>query len=151
MRNFDIAAYDADGQIVLVVEIKKQLNTSRKWATMIRRNLYEHGFVPSVPYFLLATPDRFYLWEQLGQDEELAEPDYEIDPRRFLSKYIKGSSFTWKDLSHESFEIVVASWLHELLLFEDKVAMRSPGRKWLEGTGLLERIRDGQIAFDAVA
>ena len=44
MRQFsDIAVYGPDGNLALIVEVKKKVSTSTSWAAMMRRNLAAHG------------------------------------------------------------------------------------------------------------
>ena len=59
MKQADIAVYDPDGQLQLVVEIKNRLGASAEWAARLRHNLLVHSFIPRAPYFLLALPDFF--------------------------------------------------------------------------------------------
>jgi hypothetical protein len=40
-----------------------------------------------VRFFLLAVPDKFYLWKEIGLSTEEIEPDYEINPEPFLKPY----------------------------------------------------------------
>ena len=101
----DIAAYDTDGQLVLVVETKNKLGTSSVWAAKMRRNILAHGLLPKTRFFLLALPDRFYLWRDVSIIPELAEPNYEIDSAPFLQPYYDRAGILPEKLSSESNEI----------------------------------------------
>ena len=58
----DLAVYDRFQRLILTVEAKKKSGVSEKWAAQTRRNLVVHGFYPLASYFLLATPEKFFLW-----------------------------------------------------------------------------------------
>ena len=64
MRGVDFIAYDQVGQPILLVEVKSTHRTSEGWAAQFRRNLLEHGTLPTAPFFLIATPDQMYFWHQ---------------------------------------------------------------------------------------
>lgn len=42
---WDIATYDRDKQLALVVEVKSKLNTTPEWAAQFRRNLLAHDIL----------------------------------------------------------------------------------------------------------
>ncbi len=58
---WDLAVYDSQHQLVLVVEVKSIAGASPEWAARLRRNILAHGTFPNAPFFLVALPDRFYL------------------------------------------------------------------------------------------
>ena len=58
---WDLAVYNKDGQLVLVVEVKGKLNASAHWASQLRSNILAHGVYPKAPDFLMVFPDKFYL------------------------------------------------------------------------------------------
>jgi len=52
----DLAAYDKNGRLALVVEIKSRQHTSADWAARMRGNLFAHGIVPKVTISCLQCP-----------------------------------------------------------------------------------------------
>src|ERR1017187_7819118 len=60
----DFVAYDRDGGVLLLAEAKSRHGTSQDWAAGLRRNMLAHGLLPWAKYFLIATPERMYLWKQ---------------------------------------------------------------------------------------
>jgi hypothetical protein len=76
----DLMAYDVQGRPTLAVEVKNKRGTSRAWAAQLRRNMLAHGQLPETAFFLLALPDRFYLWKNTSNQLSNIEPTYEIDP-----------------------------------------------------------------------
>jgi len=141
----DMAVYDKTGQLALVVESKNKLGTSSNWAAKMRRNMFAHGLMPDTPYFLLALPDRFYLWKDAGIVPEIILPNYEIDPKPILQSYHNGSEISLNSLTGESFELVISSWLSKLLQ-SDILPPELQEQDWLIESGLFEAIKLGHLA-----
>ena len=141
----DMAIYDKIGQLILVVEVKNKLDTSSSWAAKMRRNMLAHGLMPNARFFLLALPDRFYLWKDDGIAPEIVSPTYEIDPRPFLRSYYNGTEIPIISLTGESFELIVSSWLSKLLQ-SDALPPELQKQDWLIESGLYEAIKLGHLA-----
>lgn len=147
----DIMAYDSEGNLALVVEVKNKRGTDNEWATKMRRNMLAHGLVPSARYFLLALPDRFYLWKDKPLPE-LEKPGYEIDPLPFLEPYFEGVGIQPENLSGAGFELLVLSWLNELAQTGELPDTLLKGdNAWLIESGLLEAINQGHIVPEVAA
>src|SRR5687767_14768726 len=84
----DFVIRTQDDQILLIVEAKKRINASAEWAAQMRHNLIAHGALPPAPYFLLALPDKFFLWKQ-QQTSQMVLPDYEFDADEALRPYLE--------------------------------------------------------------
>ena len=140
----DIIAYDTNGQLTLVIEIKSKLGTSAQWAAQMRRNILAHGLLPSTPFFLLGLPDHFYLWKDNGITPEVIKPTYEIDPRPFLQPYYEKSGLSSETISGKSFELVIVSWLSEILGTRSQDSLQD-SQKWLLESGLFEAIHGGYM------
>ena len=143
--NADMAIYDKTGQLVLVVEAKNKLDTSSIWAAKMRRNILAHGLMPNARFFLLALPDRFYLWKDAGIVPEIVPPDYEIDPSPFLRSHYNGTDISLSSLTGESFELVISSWLNKLLQ-TDILPPELQAQDWLIESDLFEAIKLGHLA-----
>lgn len=157
VRRSDIAVYAPDGTLQLVVEVKNRPGASSDWAARMLRNMVAHTAIPNAPYFMLALPDAFYLWEirgPLSQDPRIIEsgfkPDHKIDATRALGSYLDGSPSQLTDISEQGLELLVASWLTDLLnsdLAREKV---DPDLYWFFDSGLYEAIHRGFLATEAV-
>lgn len=110
----DFVVTSRDGRVVLVVEAKRRANASREWATQMRHNLSAFGAVRDAPYFLLALPDKFFLWKH-PPALQAAPPDYEFDARPALKPYLELLHYPVEELSPTSFESVVRLWLEDLV------------------------------------
>jgi hypothetical protein len=144
----DLVVYDADGQISLIVEARSKTDTSRSWATEMRRNMLAHGLMPKSRFFLLALPDRLYLWKDVENLPELIEPTYEIDATPFFQPYFEKSKLTPNSIIGQSFELIVTSWLNELIRSGISSNVPTLQRAALEESGLLEALQGGRVSIE---
>ena len=145
----DFVAYSPDGQIALVVEAIGRTNTSRSWATQMRRNMLAHGAVPNSRFFLLALPDRLYLWKDVGNTSEPVEPTYEVDAALFFQPYYAAARVSPDQLTGQSFELIVNFWLNELVRSGIPASAPVPQKRFLEESGLLDAIKGGSLTVQA--
>ncbi|MCP4106959.1 MAG: hypothetical protein GY749_15715 [Desulfobacteraceae bacterium] len=146
-RTTDIAVYNAVGQLALLTEVRNKLMTSSEWAAKLRRNILEHGSFPETPFFLLALPDRFYLWKNAGIVPEIVNPNYEIDPSPFLNPYYERSGLSLSDLSGQNFMIIISFWLNEIIISDIRPITFPSNQKWLTESGFLKAVTDGRLTF----
>jgi hypothetical protein len=139
----DFVVQSPDQRIVLVVEAKKRANATAEWAAQMRRNLAAHGALPSAPFFLLALPDKFFLWKQ-PLSTQLALPDFEFDAEEILRPYLESLHTPLSEMSGRSFESVVRLWLDDLVR---DGALDQPG--WLHASGLDAQLRDAVVTSQA--
>jgi len=144
----DVAAYDKDGQLALVVEAKSRLHTTADWAAQMRRNLFAHGIVPKSSYFMLAMPDTLYLWRGKEMGAEPAKPDYVISPEPLFRRYLDSVNVNTLKLSEQSLEILVNSWISDLIQSGLPDGLPEPQRTILAESGLVDAIRGGRIAIE---
>lgn len=150
MRQADVAVYGPDGKLQLVVEIKNRLGASAGWASDMRRNLLSHGVIPHAPYFLLALPDFFYLWVDV-RSADAAPPDYQIEASEILAPYLSQSTKPLNELSGYGLELIVTSWLQDVVRTELQRDAVGPNLQWLFESGLYEAITRGSVAIEAIA
>lgn len=150
-RYADIVAFDRSGQLVLIVEVKSKLGTSDEWAKRMRRNMYAHGLLPSVPFFLLALPDRFYLWKNAGSEAQALEPTMKIDPAAFLRPYYDRAGVAPDELTGKTFELIVAGWLNAVIRADSLADLEGDNLEWLATSGLLDSLSGGRLDLEAAA
>jgi hypothetical protein len=142
----DLTAFSAQGELALVVEAKTKLHATPGWAAAMRRNLLAHGTHPKTKYFLLATPDRFYLWLESGTARPDRLPDAQIDARNLLAPYFARAGTAPSTVSGDGFELVVAAWLHDLVdLGEPPAELRKSEPVLSE---LFEDLRGGHVTCE---
>ena len=145
---WDLTAYNRDSQLVLVVEVKSKLNATPKRTAQLRRDILAHGTFPNAPYFLMAFPDRFFLWKNAGSNHELLEPTYVIDAHPILQPYFEQSGVTAAQVSGQSLELIVASWLSEVIhKTPDEL---DDAQQWLIDSGLYDAIAGGSLDREVV-
>lgn len=143
----DIVAYDNKGKLTLVIEVKNKLGTTSEWAARMRRNILAHGLLPSTRFFLLALPDRFYLWKDKPLPQ-VEKPTYEIDPSPFLKPYLQKAGVRPDKLSNEGLELLIRSWLSELLQASELPDALKQNNEWLVESGLLDALKRGRVASE---
>jgi hypothetical protein len=146
MTNIDLALRSRLGQLMVAVEIKNLWDTSSEWAAELRRNILAHGNFPHTQYFLLVTPDRLYLWKDGGVEPVAIAPSYESDAQPVFGGYIERSGLDPSDISRPAFELVVSSWLADLIRSDE-----TPESSWMATSGFLDAIRAGRIEYDLAA
>jgi|SRR5271166_5430318 len=140
----DIAILSKRGEPILLVEVKNKTGTSKDWAAKLRRNIMAHGVLPKAPYFLVATPDHFYLWKDASDSVKELEPSYEIDPNS-----IPNPLFTpGEEIGPVELETKVASWLNRIMSSQPEHTNGSIG-DLLSRSGLREAIKGGRLAFES--
>ncbi len=145
----DMIAVDATGGSILVVETKNRLRVSALWAAKLRRNLIAHGVVGKAKYFLLATPDRFFLWTNGADEISEVPPTYEFDPSDLLAPYLAAAGITPETVSGHSFELIVGAWLRDLLASDKLPNEIHQKHSWL--SAILDDLKGGHVAYEAVA
>lgn len=135
----DFVIRSPDQRPLLVVEAKNRANASLEWAAQMRRNLIAHGVLPDAPYFLLALPDKLFLWKRTSSPSTVP-PDYVADTEQMLRPYLETLRSSLGDLSESSFETVVRLWLDDLV--EGRGREEAP---WLDASGLGDTVRNGIV------
>jgi hypothetical protein len=140
---WDLAAYNRDNQFVLGVEVKSKLEATPQWAAQFRRNLLAHGVLPNAPYFLLACPDQFFLWDRSHNPIEIIEPGYVIDVRPLLRPYFNQANIAPERVSGRSLELIVSSWLGDIMRRQPDELSASD--QWLVDSGLYRAVAGGRL------
>lgn len=147
---WDIVVYDRDNHLVLVVEVKNKLNASAEWAAKLRHNIFAHSEFPNAPYFLMAFPDRFYLWTDQGTHPQNTAPSYTIDARPILQPYVEQSNLMLDQISGSSLDLIVASWLSRLMYSGTSPDELDPTQQWLVESGLYAAVANGRMGHEVL-
>ena len=145
MNYADIAVYGKDKRLQLLVEVKLKNGRSGNWAAKMRRNMYAHGLLPETRFFLLALPDKFYLWKDVGLLIEAIEPSYEISPQSFLEPYYIKANVSASNITGASLELIVSSWLTQIMTIQSIDLLSQDNKNWLIDSGLFDAIQGGYI------
>lgn len=145
----DLVVYDRNGQIILIAEIKRKKGVSAEWAAKWRRNMLSHGSLPDAKFFMIALPNRFYLWKDAGTGPEPTAPTFEIDAEPILKPYLDESGMSPDDMNPQSFELVVAAWLNSVLQQSGKsLSQEDNPLNWISRSGLSEAVRGGYMRHE---
>lgn len=140
----DFVVHSREGGIALLVEAKGKRGASAQWAAELRRNMLAHGELPRSEYFLVAVPDRLYLWRGAGASDRL--PDHNGPASAVFSPYLSQDGPEIGTLSEWGLELVVSSWLHDLTGGSLRPGTRDA--RWLHDSGLLDSLRGGRVAAE---
>jgi hypothetical protein len=141
----DIAITDEAGSLAALVEVKGKLGTTSDWAAAMRRNLAAHGVLPDAPYFVIATPDRFYVWERKTNNPTAVHPDFSFELTAALRPHLDEVGMEPGELAESSLELLLASWLSELTRGVAEVGIPKAALDRLRTSGFLSLIRGGRV------
>lgn len=147
----DMAISDAQGNTAVLVEAKGRTPTDKAWAVGMRRNLFAHGGPNPASYFVLVAADRTYFWMNGAADDQDRPPDVIVDTDEILRPYLERARFKAEEISEFSLELIVRSWLSELIAGQGIDRIPDPQRQALAGGRFFESIRNGHITGQRVA
>jgi hypothetical protein len=113
-------------------------------ASGIRRALIMRSPLPRTAFFLLASPERFYLWRRNAPEE--SAPDAEIVATDELASYARRLGRPIRELGGQSFELLILSWLYDLVGRASKPT--APSNDPFARTGLYEAVRNGRVVME---
>jgi hypothetical protein len=148
---WDLSVDNRNGQLALVVEVKRKTNVSPEWAAKLRRNILAHGIFPKAPYFLMVFPDKFYLWSNAEAYQDQSEPTYTIDASPILQPYFERAGVTADQISGASLELVVTSWIGEIIHSDQLPENIDASQQWLIESGLYAALAGGKFEHEAAA
>lgn len=151
MLKADLAVYNESRERVLAVEIKTIKQVGEKWASQLRRNILAHGNYPHARYFLLATPDKFFLWvEDENTYSLLRKPDHSVDARGVLEPFFREFNVEPENVSGFIFEQIVGRWLKGIMY----PAYRNANEDipaWVKESGLDKAVFQGDFSVEKAA
>jgi len=104
--------------------------------------MLSHGMLPRSKYFLIATPERMYLWKQDRADPGEAPPEFTIDAEKVFRPYFQKLQQEPLNIGPEAFELVVLTWLSDITRSgERNLDPSSPSAGLSELTGSLQQAR----------
>lgn len=118
---------------------------------MLRRNLMELDKFPAVTFFLIATPDRIYIWRDAPKGSALIPPTYVIDAQSLLKPYFEGAKVDAGEITGPAFEMMIAIWLSDLVRLRDLPGDLGNRQGWLKDSSFHEVIKNGRVELAAAA
>jgi hypothetical protein len=138
-------------RLIALVEAKNKRGTTPDWAAQYRHNMVSHGEEGSgAEFFILATPDRLYIWQGTAYDPDLIQPTYVVDARPIFGPYYETAGRSPEAAGSNAFRLVVLDWMSGLTRLTEPTAA-ADGQSWLIDSGLLSRVQDGRISYPDAA
>ena len=101
-----------------------------------------HGMLPWSKYFLMATPERMYLWKQQQPNAAEAPPEFTIDAEKVFQPYFQKLHQEPSKIGPEAFELLVLTWLTDIARSGDHDLKEDASSAWLsELSGSLQEAR----------
>jgi len=135
----------------MIVDVRAKHHTTPQWAAELRKNLVAREEFRPTQYFLIVTPDRLYLWREPKLETEAVLPDFVVDGRPLFLPYLQKTSVDLDQISPPVFELVVISWLSDLVYARQETEGLEPGQAWLMDSGFLDATRNGRLYYDHAA
>lgn len=101
-----------NGGPIAGVEVKNREDLSPDLAANLRRNMLAHHVIPAVPFFLLVSEDKAYLWTEQDRLGPEAPPSYELSMKRVVERFFPDRPSG--RLRGAELELLVFIWLGEL-------------------------------------
>ena len=146
----DLAVYNSRGELKAVIDIKGRYGKTGEWATHTRRNMAAHGNVTDVDYFIIATPDRLFMWKESGTEPDLIPPTYEADMRSELAPYYEDTHLDINKISGYALEMLIQTWLRDIIWPDLLTYKNQSAPDWISESGLLNAVENGHIKFEAL-
>ncbi|MFB6275686.1 MAG: hypothetical protein ABEI32_06005 [Halothece sp.] len=147
----DLSVENRNGELILVVEVKSKTNVSTEWVSKLRSNILANNTFSKAPYFLIVFPDKLYLWKHQNEDSKnKREPDYIINANSILQPYFEQAGVISQQISGQSLEIIVASWLAEIIYSDKQPEDLDDSQYWLVESGLYSAIAGGSLKHEVV-
>lgn len=147
--NWDLLVNNYQGELVLGVEVKSKINTSSYMRVKFRHNILMDSSIQKIPFFLMAFPDRFYLCTNPEIYSSQIERIYVIDALSVLKPYFERAGIIPEKIREDSFELLVASWLSDLINSEKLPEEFNESQRWLIDSGLYVAISGGNLKYGA--
>ena len=141
----DLVVQDVDGDPIAVVEVKNPQDLSLDVATEMHRNMLARGLPKHVPYFLLLSQDKGYLWKRSDNENPDSPPSYEFPMDTVVKRYEKNPTHR---LYNEVLEFLVLQWLIHLAENEQKGG--DEPEQTLALSGFSDSIRGATVLFGKV-
>ena len=140
----DILLRNPRGEAIAVVEAKGAMNLTPALAMDIRRRMLAHGLPAHLPYFLLLSQERGYLWQDSQALRSDTPPTVELPMAGVVKRYFPAEPGT--RLHGVQLELLLVQWLADLAAGAS-VSESEPERS-LEKVGFLDAIREAQVMHE---
>ena len=146
----DITLRNQKGEPLMIFEVRAKHHTTPQWAAEFRRNLLRREEFRPTQYFAIVTPDQLYLWRE-PKPGTVVLPDFVVDSRPLFLPYLQKTSVDLDRISPFVFELVVISWLSDLVYARRETEDLEPRQAWLLDSGFFDATKNGTLFYDHAA
>ena len=79
----------SDERIIAAVEAQSRLDMSKDLATYVRSFMLDYGISPHIPYIMVLSQDRGFLWKDDSSINGDRLPDYEFPMDSVITRFAK--------------------------------------------------------------
>jgi hypothetical protein len=141
----DIVVHRPEGPFVAAIEVKNREGLTPEIATQLRRNLLVHGASPRVPFFLLLSQEKGFLWKESEFPDFDARPDAEFSMTDVIRRFAP-TDFTDR-LRGSELETVVFLWLATLAEMDEPVETEPEAT--LSRVGFVKAVQGASLSREA--
>ncbi len=97
------------------------------------------------PILLMVFPNNFFLWNGVNAYIENSTSNYTIDARPLLKYYFERARVNPNKISRSSLELIILSWLKEIIYSEKSPKNLDSSQQWLLQSGLYAALSGGKV------
>ena len=146
MRTYkpSILIEDSDEKLIAAVEAQSRLDMSEDLATYTRSRMFEYGLSAHIPYIMVLSQDRGFLWKDNPSTNGDRPPDYEFPMDSVIARFSK--SEPGKRLIKWGLEDLVLHWLTNLSFKPEEMREGEP-EETLARAGFTDAIHDAMVVM----
>jgi hypothetical protein len=134
----------SDEKLIAAVEAHSRQNMSEDLATEIRSAMSEYGYSAHIPYIIVLSQDRGFLWKNDPSLNGERPPDYEFSMDSVIARFSK--SEPGKRLIKWGLEDLVLHWLTNLSFKPEEMGKGEP-EDTLARAGFTDAIHDAMVVM----
>ena len=144
MRTYkpSILIEDSDGRLIAAVEAQSRLDMPKDQATYVRSFMLDYGISPHIPYIMVLSQDRGFLWKGDSSINGDRPPDYEFPMESVITRF--SVSDPGKRLIKSALDWVFVHWLMNLSFKPQEMGEEEP-EKTLARAGFTDAIHDAMV------
>lgn len=141
----DISIRDPDGTLIAIVEIKNLAGIDAETATELRNDMLKYGLSPEIPYFLLISQEKGFLWKHNQHGTSDTSPILEFSMEEIISRYHPDIELR-RRLRENELELLLLRWLNNLAWLSE--GPEAEAEEELQQIGFIENIRKSDIEIE---
>lgn len=141
----DILIRSPEGIPIAIVEIKNLADIDTEAATDLRNDMLQYGLSPEIPYFLLISQEKGFLWKRDQPGALDTSPTVEFSMEEIISRYHPDVELR-RRLRENELELLLLRWLNNLAWMSGDPKVQA--EEELQRIGFIEDIRKSDIEIE---